>query len=53
MATGSFLRLGTANTYDATLRNLTTRQASLSSLQEQLSSGKKINRGSDDPAGAA
>ena len=51
--TGSFLRLGSANTYDNTLRNLTTRQANLSSLQEQLSSGKKINRGSDDPAGAA
>ena len=53
MSTGSFLRLGSANTYDTTLRNLTTRQANLSSLQEQLSSGKKINRGSDDPAGAA
>ncbi len=53
MSTGSILRLGSANTYDNTLRNLTTRQATLSSLQEQLSSGKKINRGSDDPAGAA
>ena len=53
MTTGSFMRLGSANTYDNTVRNLTTRQASLSALQEQLSSGKKINRASDDPAGAA
>ena len=53
MTTGSFLRLGSANAYDNSLRNLTTRQATLSSLQEQLSSGKKINRASDDPAGAA
>jgi len=53
MTTGSYLRLGSANTYDTTLRNLNTRQAGLASLQEQLSSGKKINRASDDPAGAA
>ena len=53
MSTGSILRQGSANAYDNTIRNLTTRQATLSSLQEQLSSGKKINRGSDDPAGAA
>ena len=53
MTVSSISRLGTANTYDNTLRNLTTRQAALSSLQEQLSSGKKINRPSDDPAGAA
>jgi flagellar hook-associated protein 3 FlgL len=53
MTASSISRLGTANTYDNTLRNLTTRQSALSSLQEQLSSGKKINRPSDDPAGAA
>jgi flagellar hook-associated protein 3 FlgL len=53
MTVSSTMRLGTANTYDNTLRNLTTRQTALSSLQEQLSSGKKINRPSDDPAGAA
>lgn len=53
MTVSSLSRLGTANTYDSTLRNLSSRQAALSSLQEQLSSGKKINRPSDDPAGAA
>ena len=53
MTVSSTMRLGSANTYDNTLRNLTARQAALSSLQEQLSSGKKINRPSDDPAGAA
>jgi flagellar hook-associated protein 3 FlgL len=53
MTAGAFLRLGTANTYDNTLRNLLNRQGTLSSLQEQLSSGKKVNRASDDPAAAA
>lgn len=47
------MRLGTANTYDRTLATLTTRQAQLSELQEKLSAGKKVVRGSDDPTGAA
>jgi len=47
------MRLGTANTYDTTLNNLMKRQVELSSQQEKLSSGKKINRASDDPTGAA
>ena len=47
------MRLGTANTYDNTLANLTTRQSELSDLQEKLSAGKKVVRASDDPTGAA
>lgn len=47
------MRLGTANTYDNTLANLTNRQAGLADLQEKLSAGKKVLRASDDPTGAA
>ena len=49
----SFIRLGSANTYDTALSNLMNRQSSLSSLQENLTSGKKVVRASDDPTGAA
>ena len=42
-------RIGFANTFDNALRNLQTRQASLSGLQENLTSGKKVVRASDDP----
>ena len=49
----SITRLGTANTYDNALRQLTTRQSQLSKLQEQLTAGKTILRPSDDPTGAA
>ena len=47
------MRLGTANTYDNTLANLTARQAGLADLQEKLSAGKKVVRASDDPTSAA
>jgi flagellar hook-associated protein 3 FlgL len=47
------MRLGSANTYDNTLANLTTRQAGLADLQEKLSAGKRVLRASDDPTGAA
>jgi flagellar hook-associated protein 3 FlgL len=53
MSVTSFSRLGTANAYDNTLSNLTTRQNNLANLQESLSSGKKITSPSDDPTGAA
>jgi len=46
-------RLGTANTYDNALRNIAGRQSALSNLQENLTSGKKVVRASDDPTGAA
>ena len=47
------MRLGTANTYDNTMVNLTSRQADLADLQEKLSAGKRVIRASDDPTGAA
>ncbi len=46
-------RTGTANTYDAALRNISTRQTKLSDSQANLTAGKKIVRPSDDPANAA
>jgi flagellar hook-associated protein 3 FlgL len=53
MSVTAFSRLGTANAYDNTLSNLTTRQTNLANLQESLTSGKKITTPSDDPTGAA
>jgi flagellar hook-associated protein 3 FlgL len=53
MAATSFSRLGTANSYDNVLRNLQSRQTALSSLQENLTSGKRVVVASDDPTGAA
>ena len=47
------MRLGSANTYDNAVQNLYTRQSELSIQQEKLTSGKNINRPSDDPTGAA
>ncbi|MBK9347279.1 MAG: flagellar hook-associated protein FlgL [Burkholderiales bacterium] len=49
----SFTRIGSANAYDTALRNIMNRQSSLSNLQENLTSGKKVVRASDDPTGAA
>ena len=53
MATNAFSRLGSANAYDNALRNIAGRQTALSNLQENLTSGKKVVRASDDPTGAA
>jgi flagellar hook-associated protein 3 FlgL len=47
------MRIATANGYDSTLDNLNIRQASLANLQEQLSSGKRVLRASDDPTAMA
>lgn len=47
------MRTGTANTYDKGLEQLLKRQSDLAGKQEQLSSGKAVNRASDDPIGAA
>ncbi len=52
MAT-TFIRTGSANTFDSAVRNITSRQSALASLQENLTSGKKVVRPSDDPTGAA
>lgn len=49
----SLYRLSTANQYDIALRNIGQRQTSLSNLQENLTSGKRVVRASDDPVAAA
>lgn len=46
-------RIATANMYDNGLRNIGARQTSLSGLQENLTSGKRVVRASDDPVAAA
>lgn len=51
--TTSLARLGSANTYDNAIRNVSQRQTALSNLQENLTSGKRVVRASDDPTGAA
>lgn len=53
MSTPTFLRLGSANTYDNARSQLMARQVALSNLQEQLTSGKRVNSPSDDPTAAA
>jgi len=49
----SMNRVGTANMYDSATRNLMTRQTSLANLQDNLTSGKRVERASDDPVAAA
>jgi flagellar hook-associated protein 3 FlgL len=49
----SFSRLGSANTYDNAIRNLSIRQSNLSQMQENLTTGKRVVTASDDPTGAA
>ena len=51
--TSSFYRVSTANMYDNSLRNLNARQKSLVDLQENLTTGKRVVRPSDDPVAAA
>ena len=47
------MRLGTANTYNTAIENLSARQSTLAATQEQLTSGKKVSRPSDDPVAAS
>jgi len=47
------IRSGTANIFDAAVRNITARQTGLLKLQENLTSGKRVVRASDDPTAAA
>ncbi|HSN33095.1 MAG TPA: flagellar hook-associated protein FlgL [Ideonella sp.] len=47
------MRIATANAYDGALDTLTRQQAELSQVQAQISSQKRVARGSDDPAAAA
>jgi hypothetical protein len=48
-----FYRTSSANAYDTAVRNITMRQSALSGLQENLTSGKRVLRPSDDPTSAA
>lgn len=47
------MRISTANSYQTSLDTLVNRQAELTGTQQQLSTGKRVNRASDDPAAAA
>jgi flagellar hook-associated protein 3 FlgL len=47
------MRIATANTFDSSIDALMTRQHGLAEAQLQLTSGKRVNRASDDPAAAA
>ncbi|HSB25194.1 MAG TPA: flagellar hook-associated protein FlgL [Burkholderiaceae bacterium] len=47
------LRISTATAYDAGIATLQKRQGDLNDAQQQLTSGKRISRLSDDPVGAA
>ena len=47
------MRISTANAYDKGIDSLNKRQADLAEVQEQLTTGKRILRASDDPASAA
>jgi flagellar hook-associated protein 3 FlgL len=49
----NYSRIGSANTYDSAVRNVSNRQTALSALQENLTSGKRVVRASDDPTAAA
>lgn len=47
------MRIGTANTYDSALEQLYKRQSDMVGQQQQLSSGLRVNRASDDPLAAS
>ena len=47
------MRISTANAFDNGVDILSRRQAEMTSLQDQLTTGKRISKASDDPAGAA
>ncbi|HWH73411.1 MAG TPA: flagellar hook-associated protein FlgL [Methylibium sp.] len=47
------MRLSTAHSYEAAIANLQRRQSEMAESQLQLSSGKRVNRASDDPTAAA
>lgn len=47
------MRTSTANSFDAGIANLQRRQLALAEQQNQLTTGKRVNRASDDPTAAA
>jgi flagellar hook-associated protein 3 FlgL len=46
-------RISTSNAYDGALNNLMSRQDHLTATQEQMTSGKRVIKASDDPTAAA
>jgi len=46
-------RISTASAYDGAVNNLLQRQSDLAEAQGQLTSGKRVNKASDDPTAAA
>lgn len=46
------MRISTANSYQRTIENLQKRQSELADLQAQLSTGKRVQKASDDPVSA-
>lgn len=49
----SSIRLATANAYDNAIARIGSRQAQMSTLQEQISASRRVLRPSDDPTAAA
>ena len=47
------MRISTANAYETSIDTLMKRQRDLSEAQMQLTTGKRVNRASDDPAAAS
>ena len=47
------MRISTANAYNTSLDALMNRQSSLASTEEQMTTGKRVNKASDDPAAMA
>jgi flagellar hook-associated protein 3 FlgL len=47
------MRISTANAYDTGIATLMQRQLDMSNLQNQMTTGKRVNQASDDPAAAA
>lgn len=48
----SLYRIGTANTYNATISRINQRTAELAQTQEKLAAGKRVLRATDDPVAA-
>ena len=48
----SLYRIASANAYDRTVQNINRRQTEIAQSQEQLSSGKRVLRASDDAVAA-
>lgn len=46
------MRIATAHSYNQTVDTLSKRQTDLSAMQERISSGKRVQRASDDPVAA-